>query len=494
MKISELTYKDFIKIYKEGHKTIPVYKKVVADMLTPVSAWVSLYEKSNHCFLFESVEKGTRFSRFSYIGIDPSKLFKFENNKTVIVSDNNSTISDKPFLSLIEEAQKKHKSARVPGLPSFTGGLVGYLSYEAVAWFEDIPIHVQESNKFPESIFMLFNEVIAFDHYDGHAFIICNANVENKASMNKTFNECHEKIDELGELLHSRINHQTPAEKSINKLSSNFTKSDFKKMVKKAKEHIVNGEVFQLVISQKFYKKTNASSTTIYRALRRVNPSPYLFHIKIGKLDIIGSSPELLVKVEDEEMEVRPIAGTRHRGSSQQEDIKLAEDLLNDQKELAEHLMLIDLARNDVGKVSEYGSVKVTEKMVVEYFSHVMHIVSNVKGNLKKNKTAFDALASGFPAGTVTGAPKIRSMELIYELERERRNIYSGAIGFFDFFGNINSCIAIRTIIKNDVIVEFQVGAGIVYDSVPENEYKETISKAQAMIRALELAENGLVQ
>ncbi len=493
MKSNILTYQKFQSLQKRGFSTIPVYKKVLGDMLTPISAWVSLYDKSNYAFLFESVEKGSRFSRYSYIGINPKKIIKSINSKTFISKNGDFFEINKPFLKVLNDLQKNFASANLNNLPPFTGGLVGYLGYETIAWYEDIPIHESDEDSIPDAFFMLYNELIAFDHYEGTVVIISNSNsIDEKNSLDH-YNNCLSTIDEIGELLHSRVNYETSIQRSHYELRSNFSKNDFKNAVKKAKEYIVNGDIFQLVLSQKFQKKTTADPTTIYRALRKVNPSPYLFHIKICDFDVIGSSPELLVKVEDEKIEIRPIAGTRARGNSVKEDKFLANDLLSDKKELAEHLMLIDLARNDVGKVSQYGSVKLTEKMVVEYFSHVMHIVSNVEGKLKNDKNAFDALKSGFPAGTVTGAPKLRAMELIHDLESERRGVYSGAIGFFDFKGNINSCIAIRTMVIKDDIVQFQSGAGIVYDSIPEDEYKETINKAKALVKAIELAENGLV-
>ncbi len=493
MKSNILTYRKFQSLHRNGFSTIPVYKKVLGDMLTPISAWVSLCDKSNYAFLFESVEKGSRFSRYSYIGINPKKIIKSINSKTFISKNGDFFEIEKPFLKVLNDLQKNFASANLINLPPFTGGLVGYLGYETIAWYEDIPIHESDEDSIPDAFFMLYNELIAFDHYEGTVVIISNSNLGDGKNSLDHYNNCLSTIDKIGELLHSRVNHETLIQRSHYELKSNFSKNDFKNAVKKAKEHIVNGDIFQLVLSQKFQKKTTADPTTIYRALRKVNPSPYLFHIKICDFDIIGSSPELLVKVEDEKIEIRPIAGTRARGNSAKEDKFLANDLLSDKKELAEHLMLIDLARNDVGKVSQYGSVKLTEKMVVEYFSHVMHIVSNVEGKLKNDKNGFDALKSGFPAGTVTGAPKLRAMELIHDLEIERRGVYSGAIGFFDFKGNINSCIAIRTMVIKDDIVQFQSGAGIVYDSIPEDEYKETIDKAKALVKAIELAENGLV-
>ena len=288
------------------------------------------------------------------------------------------------------------------------------------------------------------------------------------------------------------MDYQTPVQVKKSEVSSNFNQETFESAVLKAKEHIIEGDVFQLVLSQQFERETKVKPVTLYRSLRSINPSPYMFHLKINDFDIIGASPELLVKVEDGTVEIRPIAGTRHRGKSEAEDQALAEDLINNEKECAEHLMLLDLGRNDVGRVSKFGSVTIPENMVIENYSHVMHIVSDVKGELADNKDPFDALMSGFPAGTVTGAPKIRAMEIIHDLEPNRRDIYSGAVGFFDFTGNVNTCITIRTMIMKNGTVHFQSGAGIVHDSDPTKEYEETVDKAKAIMAAIDFAENGL--
>ena len=339
---------------------------------------------------------------------------------------------------------------------------------------------------------MLFENIIAFDHLKGSALVISNVNIDDSSDLESQFNNAHSKIDIIGESLHTNVDYQTPIQVKKSKVISNFNQNKFEKAVAKAKEHIVNGDIFQLVLSQRFERATDVEATTLYRALRNINPSPYMFHLKINDFDIIGASPELLVKVEDGNVEIRPIAGTRKRGDSVDEDKKLAHELLNDEKERAEHLMLLDLGRNDVGRVSEFGSITIPENMVIENYSHVMHIVSDVKGKLAKHKDPFDALMSGFPAGTVTGAPKIRAMEIIKDLEPERRNIYSGAVGFFDFTGNVNTCIAIRTMIMKNGSVHFQSGAGIVYDSDPTKEFEETVSKAKAIMLAIDLAEDGL--
>ncbi|MEC9050569.1 MAG: anthranilate synthase component I [Candidatus Neomarinimicrobiota bacterium] len=493
MNKTQLTYDKFQGLVSQGCETVPIYKRILADLLTPVAAWVHLSQKSEYAFLLESVEKGNQYSRYSYVGINPQKILMHNNGKTTITENGKTIDIDTPFLALLRETQSQYNMTKLPGIPSFTGGLVGYLGYETIAWVEDIPIHDESDLDVPDSVFMLFEDMIAFDHLKGSALVISNVNVDIKRDLKKQFDKAHERVDSIGESLHSDVDYQTPVRMEQSKVSSNFNQAKFESAVLKAKDHIVDGDVFQLVLSQRFERQTSVEPTTLYRALRTINPSPYMFHLKINDFDIIGASPELLVKVEDGIVEIRPIAGTRHRGGTEAEDQVLADELINDEKECAEHLMLLDLGRNDVGRVSEYGSVTIPENMKIEHYSHVMHIVSDVKGKLAKDKDPFDALMSGFPAGTVTGAPKIRAMEIIHELEQERRDIYSGAVGFFDFTGNVNTCIAIRTMIMKDGIVHFQSGAGIVHDSDPTKEFEETMNKAKAIMAAIDFAENGLV-
>jgi anthranilate synthase component 1 len=489
---TQLTFNKFQDLAR-GCTTVPVYKRILADLLTPVAAWVHLSQKAEYAFLLESVEKGNQYSRYSYVGINPQKILMHNNGKTTITENGKTIDLDTPFLTLLREIQSHYNMTKLPGIPSFTGGLVGYLGYETIAWVEDIPIHDESDLDVPDSVFMLFEDMIAFDHLKGSALVISNVNVDSDRDLKEQFDEAHERVDSIGESLHSDVDYQTPIRVEKSTVSSNFNQDVFESAVLKAKKHIVAGDIFQIVLSQRFKRKTSVGATTLYRALRTINPSPYMFHLKINNFDIIGASPELLVKVEDGIVEIRPIAGTRHRGVTEAEDQVLADDLMSDEKECAEHLMLLDLGRNDVGRVSEYGSVTIPENMKIENYSHVMHIVSDVKGKLAKDKDPFDALMSGFPAGTVTGAPKIRAMEIIHELEQERRDIYSGAVGFFDFTGNVNTCIAIRTMLLKDGSAYFQSGAGIVHDSDPTKEFEETVNKAKAIMAAIDFAENGLV-
>ena len=490
---TQLTYNEFQNLVSQGCRTIPVYKRILADLLTPVAAWVHLSKKAEYAFLLESLERGNQYSRYSYVGINPQKILMHKDGHTSITENGQSINVNTPFLDLLRQTQSKYNMVKLPEIPSFTGGLVGYLGYETITWVEDIPTHNESQLNVPDSVFMLFEDMIAFDHLKGSALVISNVKVDPNHDLKEQFDEAHLRVDAIGKLLHSDVDYQTPVRVKQSRVSSNFDQSSFESAVLKAKQYIVDGDIFQLVLSQRFERQTSVEPTTLYRALRTINPSPYMFHLKIKDFDIIGASPELLVKVKDGIVEIRPIAGTRQRGETDEEDKVLAEDLINNEKECAEHLMLLDLGRNDVGRVSEYGSVTIPENMVIENYSHVMHIVSDVKGKLAKDKDSFDALMSGFPAGTVTGAPKIRAMEIIHELEPDRRDIYSGAVGFFDFTGNINTCIAIRTMIMKNGTVHFQSGAGIVHDSDPTKEFDESVNKAKAIMAAIDFAEKGLV-
>ena len=477
----------------ENYKTIPVYKRILADLLTPISAYMKLMKNSDYAFILESVEKGEQYGRYSFIGRDPLMILKSEQEKTQIWQDGNWQEESTSFLSVLRKTQKKYNVPKLSGIPHFTGGLVGFMGYESITWVEDIPIYKQDELQCPDALFMLFHELIAFDHLQNQIILFSNVQIENGMDLEQAYTDANLCIDEMGKDLHTDIDYQTPARLEQSKLHSNFTQAKFEDAVQKAKENIKAGDVFQLVLSQCFRRQTSVDPLTMYRALRSINPSPYMFHLKLNDFDIIGASPELLVKVEDDEIEIRPIAGTRQRGENAEADKLLADDLLKDEKERAEHLMLVDLGRNDVGRAAEFDSVNVKEFMVVEYYSHVMHIVSDVRGKLREGKDVFDALYSGFPAGTLTGAPKIRAMEIIHDLEPSRRGVYSGAIGYFDFTGDMNTCIAIRTMVMKDGTVYFQSGAGIVYDSDPKKEFEETVNKAKAINSAIDLAENGLV-
>ena len=487
----DMTYSEFLLLAGK-HKMVPVYKQILADLLTPISAYLRLSQNSKYSFLFESVEKGTRFSRYSYIGRNPQKIINFADNKTTITENNLNYESPNSYLDNLRTLVSSYSSCQISGFPGFTGGVVGYLGYECIRLNEDIPIYDTDELGVPDSVFMVYEDIIVFDHLKNRIIVFSNVNTETD-DLPKAYAKANQRIDELGDDLHTDIDYQSPVKLKRSKIKFETTLEEFTDVVKQAKDHIKSGDIFQVVLSQRFQRKTNAKPVDIYRALRSINPSPYLFYIKIDDWAIIGASPELLVKVEDNTIILRPIAGTRHRGNSEQEDHLLENELLADKKECAEHLMLVDLGRNDVGKVSKFGTVKVHEFMQVEKYSHVMHIISEIHGKKRQDVDLIDALLSGFPAGTLTGAPKIRAMEIIHNLEKAKRNIYGGAVGFVDFCGNMNTCIAIRTMVVKDGIAYFQAGAGIVYDSDPEKEYHECINKAKAINAAIDFAENGLV-
>ena len=488
-----MDYTEFTHLSKT-FKTVPVYKRVLADLLTPISAYMKLAKGADYAFILESVEKGEKYGRYSFIGRKPDLIISSEEKNTKVYKDGKWNQESMNFLDYIRSIQKEYHAPKLSGVPNFTGGLVGYMGYESIIWMEDIPIYEKDVLQCPDALFMLFNELIAFDHLQNEIILFSNVQIEEGINLEEAYTDAHKSIDKMGEDLHTDIDYQAPIKQKKSDLQSNFTQIEFEEAVKKAQQNIKAGDVFQLVLSQRFCRETSVDPITLYRALRNINPSPYMFHIHMDNFDVIGASPELLVKVEDGEIEIRPIAGTRKRGQNDKEDALLAEDLLNDKKERAEHLMLVDLGRNDVGRTAEFDSVSVKEFMIVEYYSHVMHIVSDVRGKLRKGKDVLDALYSGFPAGTLTGAPKIRSIEIIHELEPQRRGIYSGAIGYFDFTGDMNTCIAIRTMVLKDKKVYFQSGAGIVYDSDPAKEFEETINKAKAINSAIDLAEKGLVE
>ncbi|MFQ6673928.1 MAG: anthranilate synthase component I family protein, partial [Fidelibacterota bacterium] len=438
--MTNLGFDEFSELARK-YRTVPVYEKVLADLLTPISAYLRLSRHSDYAFLLESVEKGTRYSRYSFIGTGPKKIIKHVKGETTITENGVVHKIKKPFLEILRELLKEYGAPRLPGIPGFSGGLVGYLGYETVTWMENIPTHSPDELDVPDAIFMLFEELLAFDHLKNEAVVFSNVNIGPEADLQLAYRNAKDRIDTMGRNLHTEIDYQTPERTDRSKLYSNMSQAAFESAVSRSKEYIEAGDIFQIVLSQRFHRHTSVDPLTLYRALRTINPSPYMFHFKLNDFQIAGASPELLVKVEQGEVEIRPIAGTRPRGENPEQDEHLARELLSDEKERAEHLMLLDLGRNDVGRVAEAGSVQVREFAVVEKYSHVMHLVSDVRGRLDQHKDVIDALVSGFPAGTTTGSPKIRAMELIHELEPSRRNIYSGAVGYIDFAGDMNTCI-----------------------------------------------------
>ena len=486
-----MTFEQF-QTLAQDHTAIPVYRKVLADLLTPVSAYMRLAQHYHPAVLLESVEGGKQFTRYSYICIEPRITVSHRDGTTTIRDGASERDTPEPFLPTLRHFLADYQVPQLENIPSFCGGWVGYLGYETVIWEEDIPVHPPTAEDIPDAVFMLFDTVMAFDHLKQEIIVFHTPRIDPDQPLRPQYDRALAVIDQVGEALHADIDYQTPVKTKKSELTSNMSPEQYMAAVEQAREFIFAGDVYQLVLSQRFERATSVEPLTLYRALRNVNPSPYMFFFNLDGYSIIGASPELLVKVEQGFMEIRPIAGTRPRGKDEREDSRLAEDLLADEKELAEHLMLVDLGRNDVGRVSRLGSVSVDEFMVVERYSHVMHIVSHVRGELQNGKDVFEALMAGFPAGTLTGAPKIRAMEIINELEPSRRGIYAGAIGYMDFNHNLNTCVTIRTLLLKDGVASFQSGAGIVADSDPKTEYEESVSKAEAIMRAVDLAERGL--
>lgn len=484
-------FKEFEKKTKEGN-LIPVYREILADIETPLSAFLKLKGKTG--FLLESVEGGEKWARYSFIGSDPSLTIEGKGKSLTIKrgAQKEKIRFDNNPLEIISAELKKYKPVIMPGLPRFFGGFVGYIGYDTVRYFEKLPDNHHTGLNLPDLFLMLTDTLLVFDNLTQKIKVISNAHIEGDPK--EAYEKAQRKIDNIVKKLKSKVALPKKAISSspTTTFQSNFTKEGFLKAVEKAKKYVKTGDIIQVVISQNFQREVNIHPINAYRALRAINPSPYMYYITTGKSTLVGSSPEILVRLEGDTIELRPIAGTRKRGNNSEEDARLEEDLKNDPKELAEHIMLVDLGRNDVGRVATTGSVKVTELMTVEKYSHVMHLVSNVTGKIANNSDAFDVLKASFPAGTVTGAPKIRAMEIIEELEPTKRGPYAGCVGYFGFSGNMDMCITIRTIIFKNKKAYIQAGAGIVADSVPEKEYTETINKAKGMFKAIEMAENDL--
>jgi anthranilate synthase component 1 len=489
-------FNEFKKYSKKGN-LIPVYREILADLETPLSAFLKLKEKN--CFLLESVEGGEKWGRYSFIGSNPSMIIEGSGKDLTIKKGRKKTkvTARKDPLEIISAQLKQYKPVSIPGLPRFFGGFVGYIGYDTVRYFEELPDNGHEGLNLPDIFLMLTDTLVVFDNLTHKIKVISNAHIEG--SVKDAYEKAELKINRIIRKLRSKAvtpesleSKSSGRSKRGNSFSSNFTKSKFMKAVEKTKKYVRAGDVIQTVISQNFEKDTDVPPINVYRALRVINPSPYMYYMEAGESTIVGTSPEVLVRVEDRTLELRPIAGTRRRGKTPEDDIFMEEELKADPKEIAEHIMLVDLGRNDLGRVSTTGSVKLTELMTVERYSHVMHLVSNVVGKLKKNYDSFDVLRASFPAGTVSGAPKIRAMEIIEELEPTKRGPYAGSIGYFDFSGNMDMCITIRTIIFKNNKAYIQAGAGIVADSDPEKEYKETVNKAKGLFKAIEMAENDL--
>ena len=490
---------EFAKLAKKG-ALVPVYREILADLETPVSAYLKLGDRP-YSYLLESVEGGEKLARFSVIGLAPQLVFRSTGRRITISepgrADKTFTTSADPLAEL-EKLLKRYKQPPMKGLPPFSGGAVGYMGYDTVRFIEKIPDKNKDVHGIPDSVFVFTDSLVVFDHINKKIKVVCNVRVDQFKNASDAYDSAVQKIDDEVRRLRSGLSQMRISpqpEKPVKlKVESNFTKDAFRAIVQKAKHYIKIGDIIQVVLSQKFSVKVHSHPFDIYRALRSINPSPYMFYLNFEGFQLAGSSPEIHVRCENGKAVVRPIAGTRRRGKNTAEDKALEKELLADPKERAEHLMLVDLGRNDLGRVCDFKTVKVPEFMVVERYSHVMHIVSHVEGLLKKGKTLYDLLRATFPAGTVSGAPKVRAMQIIDQLENRKRGFYAGIVGYFSYSGNLDSCIAIRTILIKDGVATVQAGAGIVADSDPSAEYEETVNKAKALVKAIEAAENGVAQ
>ena len=475
---------------------VPVHMDILADTLTPVSAFMRIDSDGTDAFLLESVEGGEKWGRYSFLGVEPSAVIRSKGSKVEILSADDLITEEGDPIEIIKRYMGAFDAALVEGAPKFFGGAIGYIGYDAVRYIEKLPELAVDDLELPEIYLIVTDTFLVFDNMEQKIKIVSNAFIGDGEDTIEAYQNAMEKINSLAARLKCRGDELTVAPEPHDEneeVLSNFVKGDFLDAVKRTKEYIREGDVIQAVISQRFSTPLGAlKPIDIYRALRVINPSPYMFFLRLGGAHMVGSSPEILVATDEDKINVRPIAGTRPRGKTEAEDMALEVELLKDPKERAEHIMLVDLGRNDVGRVARTGTVEVDEFMEIERYSHVMHIVSNVSATMREGMDAYDALRACFPAGTLTGAPKIRAMEIIEELELQRRGVYGGSVGYLGFSGNMDMAITIRTILIKDGQIYVQAGAGIVADSVPENEYEETISKASGMLKAVEMARGGL--
>lgn len=479
--------KDLLKDYK----TVPVFYELLVDSFTPVQLFNCLHESYENCFILESVDSKDQWGRYSYIGINPKVRYTLKDHTAVIKEQGKEPVSistDDP-ISFFSDIIEQHKAPKFNGRPKLTGGLIGYFAYDMVRYFEKTLAEPPADDlNMPDSDMHLFDELVAYDHLSNKAVIILNINASD--NLEEKYASCERRKDEIIGVLHSfQPKPVSISSDNVNiNIRSNISKEDYLKNVERSKEYIRNGDIFQIVPSQRFEIDNPPDSFDVYRMLRSTNPSPYLYYFSSKEYSIAGASPEMLVSVNDRTVITRPIAGTIKRGETMEEDIRNEAALISNPKERAEHTMLVDLGRNDIGKVSEFGSVNVMDYMIVERYSKVMHLVSNVKGTLRKDKKPLDALMALLPAGTLSGAPKVRAMEIIDELETVRRGLYGGTVGYLAFDGSIDTCIAIRTVLFRNGKAYVQAGGGVVADSIPENEYEESVNKAKAVINAIEEA------
>ena len=483
-----MTFKTFTELAAK-YSAIPVSRRMMADILTPVSLFLSIRQSAVLPFLFESVEGGEHLARYSFLGCNPYQTLTFDGKVTKLsrlYGENQTT--DETYFEALHRLTSEHTEPKLPDLPRLTGGAVGFSSYDTVRQIEFLPDIPQEDLQIPEAVWSFYDEVYAFDHVKQQVVMMKTVFIDEGTDLRKAYELAEKALDRMEKKAVSVPARGGTFTLDAGKLTSNMDERKFHSMVEKAKSYIFEGDIFQVVLSQRFEVPFDGDSFTLYRALRMVNPSPYLFYLDFDDFALVGSSPEVLVRVTETEARLLPIAGTRPRGKNHEEDLAFEEGLKNDPKEVAEHIMLVDLGRNDLSRVCKSGTVRLERNQAIERFSHVMHIVSDVVGELSPEKSAVDALMQCFPAGTVSGAPKIRAMEIIDELEPTKRGPYAGAVGYFDFSGNMDTCIAIRTMLVTNDTVFIQAGAGIVADSNPENEFKETQNKAGALVEALSVA------
>jgi anthranilate synthase component 1 len=488
------TFDQFAELAR-GATVVPVYRQLTGDTLTPVSAFCKIQE-GDGAFLFESVVGGERLGRYSFLGSGPFLRFTAYGNRVELRGSVTADLTHPDPLRLLEEQLAKYRAPVVPGLPRFTGGAVGYAGYDTVRYVERLPNPPPDDRGLPDLSFAFHDRMVIFDHITKTIAVVAHAHVDPN-NLRASYDEACRRVDRLVERLHQgvadiQMTDIDPVGDVTIPYTSNFTQAEYEAAVEKCKEYIRAGDIFQVVLSQRLMTETRARPFDIYRALRVVNPSPFLFYLRTQTATLIGSSPEIMCRAEGGLVTIRPLAGTRPRGRTVEDDDRLAAELSADPKERAEHIMLVDLGRNDVGRIAQYGSVELSQVLSVERYSHVMHLCSTVTGRMRPGTTAFDALRACLPAGTLSGAPKVRAMEIIDELEPCRRGPYGGAVGYVDFSGNMDTCIALRTLVLKGQTAYLQAGAGLVYDSVPRNEYEETMNKARGLLRAIELAEKQL--
>jgi anthranilate synthase component I len=486
-------FREFQRLARQGN-LIPVYDVFSADLLTPVSAYLRIAQGARYSFLLESVEGGEKIARYTFAGANPEELFRYANGACVLESRDRVVWEERDPVSFLRARMERFQPVRLPGLPPLVAGAIGYFSYDMVRLIERLPRQLRDEIGLYDAMLMFYHGIVAFDHVQHRLWVVRNVFTEGEGSLHAKYEAAVREIKLTKRKLEEAVAAERPKKEARAKkraplrVKSNFQRGEYLAVVRKAKAYIRAGDIFQVVLSQRFSAKTQADPFEVYRELRALNPSPYLFYLQLNDVCVVGSSPEMLVKVQGRDVFYRPIAGTRPRGKGEAQDLRLEKEMLASEKERAEHVMLVDLGRNDLGRVCDYGTVKVEQLLTVERFSHVMHLVSSLRGRLREDVDCFDALMACFPAGTVSGAPKVRAMEIIEELERTRRGIYAGGVLYLDFAGNLDSCIALRTMVIKNGVAHVQAGGGIVADSAPEGEFQETINKSRALLTALEAA------